>query len=60
MHCLFVQLISRYRRDALTTLLIDTYDWYILPVMNPDGYEYSNTTVIIAYQLISLNIIIIS
>merc|ERR1712140_165821 len=21
--------------------LLDTYDWYFLPVMNPDGYEYS-------------------
>ena len=20
---------------------MDTYDWYLLPVHNPDGYEYS-------------------
>ena len=23
--------------------LIDYFDWYILPVANPDGYEYSHT-----------------
>ena len=21
--------------------MVDTYDWYLLPVHNPDGYEYS-------------------
>jgi murein tripeptide amidase MpaA len=25
--------------------LVDTFDWYILPVVNPDGYEYSHTQV---------------
>merc|ERR1712066_286187 len=24
--------------------LIDFYDWYLLPVANPDGYEYTFTT----------------
>ena len=24
--------------------LLDKLDWYILPVLNPDGYEYSRTT----------------
>ncbi|KAF4517738.1 hypothetical protein B566_EDAN002943 [Ephemera danica] len=24
--------------------LLDNFDWYILPVVNPDGYEYSHTT----------------
>lgn len=23
---------------------MDQYDWYLIPVMNPDGYEYSHTT----------------
>ena len=27
------------------TELLDKLDWYILPVLNPDGYEYSRTTV---------------
>lgn len=22
--------------------IVDTVDWYIMPVMNPDGYEYSH------------------
>lgn len=25
--------------------LIENVDWYIIPVLNPDGYEYSHTTV---------------
>lgn len=43
---------------AVVTFIIDTYaedwseqgediqniDWYFLPVMNPDGYEYTHTT----------------
>ncbi|CAL8101899.1 unnamed protein product [Orchesella dallaii] len=28
---------TRYRNQRLT----DAYDWYINPVMNPDGYEYT-------------------
>ena len=27
--------------------LIGTYDWYFVPVMNPDGYTYSHTHVMI-------------
>lgn len=25
--------------------LLDGIDWYLLPVLNPDGYDYSHTTV---------------
>jgi len=25
--------------------MLANIDWYILPVVNPDGYEYSMTTV---------------
>ncbi|XP_059476844.1 carboxypeptidase A2-like [Neocloeon triangulifer] len=25
-------------------LIVNSFDWYILPVLNPDGYEYSHTT----------------
>ena len=24
--------------------LLTEVDWYIIPVLNPDGYEYSHTT----------------
>jgi carboxypeptidase A2 len=29
------------RDDTNAQRLVDQYDWYILPVMNPDGYEHS-------------------
>ncbi|CAH1779222.1 unnamed protein product [Owenia fusiformis] len=38
------QLLTGYNRDATITRLVDTFDWYILPVANPDGYEYSHTS----------------
>ena len=25
--------------------MLDTYDWYLLPIHNPDGYEYSRNYV---------------
>lgn len=32
--------------NAAHTELTDKLDWYFVPVVNPDGYEYSHTTVI--------------
>jgi murein tripeptide amidase MpaA len=32
-------------RNAENSALTDAVDWYILPVLNPDGYEYSHTNV---------------
>ena len=37
-------LLSNYESDPHAQLLVDNVEWYILPVMNPDGYEYSWTT----------------
>lgn len=31
--------------NAANSDLTDEVDWYILPVLNPDGYEYSHTSV---------------
>ncbi|VDI20475.1 Hypothetical predicted protein, partial [Mytilus galloprovincialis] len=33
----------KYNPDQLQSVedLVDTYDWYIVPVLNPDGYSYS-------------------
>jgi len=31
-------------KNATNSALTDAVDWYILPVLNPDGYEYSHTT----------------
>jgi murein tripeptide amidase MpaA len=25
--------------------LLDKFDWYFVPLLNPDGYEYSRTNV---------------
>ena len=38
-------MLTEYNHDANVTKMIDHYDWYILPVFNADGYEYSHTTV---------------
>ncbi|CAI2308655.1 unnamed protein product [Caenorhabditis sp. 36 PRJEB53466] len=35
------ELILGYENDAAVAKLMDHIDFYILPVMNPDGYEYS-------------------
>jgi len=37
------QLLEQYGKDATTTKLIDNIDVYVLPVFNPDGYEYTWT-----------------
>lgn len=38
------QLLVNYGSDDYATLLLDSVEWYLLPVMNPDGYEYTWTT----------------
>ena len=39
------ELILGYENDATVAKLMDHIDFYILPVMNPDGYEYSREKV---------------
>ncbi|XP_013778480.2 carboxypeptidase B-like [Limulus polyphemus] len=34
-------LVNGYGIDEKVTKLINTYDWYIFPVVNPDGYKYT-------------------
>lgn len=38
------RLIRQYSTDATARRLLDTYDWYFLPQMNPDGYSYTWAT----------------
>merc|ERR1711976_137690 len=38
------QLVRNYNSDNNARRLVDKYDWYILPVMNPDSYVYSFTS----------------
>ena len=42
---ILLQLINDYTTDAVVRRLVDTYDWYVIPLLNPDGYNYSHTTV---------------
>jgi len=35
------QLVENYQQNAD---LLSTYDWVVLPVVNPDGYEYSHVS----------------
>lgn len=42
--CVYVvQLVTGGDADAVA--LTEAYDWYFLPVVNPDGYAYTWTTV---------------
>ena len=34
-------MLSNYGSDADVTNLLDTYDFYFIPIMNPDGYIFS-------------------
>jgi len=36
-----IQLIDDYPRDPEVKELVDKYDWYLLPIVNPDGYSYT-------------------
>ncbi|XP_067145061.1 carboxypeptidase B-like [Centruroides vittatus] len=35
------RLLSDYGHDPVVTQLVDTFDWYLVPLVNPDGYEYT-------------------
>ncbi|KAF4549075.1 Metallocarboxypeptidase A-like protein 2 [Elsinoe fawcettii] len=40
-----LQLINSYKaNDAATRAILDAYDIYIIPVVNPDGFSYAQTT----------------
>jgi len=38
---LSLQLVTGYATDELTTYLLDNYDFYIFPFVNPDGFVYT-------------------
>lgn len=38
-------MLTTYNTDPEVKALMDYYDWYFLPVSNPDGYEYTHTNV---------------
>ncbi|KAI1739922.1 hypothetical protein F4680DRAFT_458916 [Xylaria scruposa] len=38
------QLINNYNNDTAVKAVLDNYDFYILPIVNPDGFVYTQTT----------------
>lgn len=38
-------MIDDYQQDAIIREMFDEYDFYILPLINADGYEYTFTNV---------------
>ncbi|KAE9570540.1 Metallocarboxypeptidase A-like protein [Colletotrichum fructicola] len=44
MEYLTLQLIQGYGVDNTTTAFVDTYDFWVFPFVNPDGFVYTQTT----------------
>ncbi|KAI8626091.1 hypothetical protein F5Y19DRAFT_478925 [Xylariaceae sp. FL1651] len=38
------QLINNYSNDTAIKAVLDNYDFYIIPIANPDGFVYTQTT----------------
>ncbi|KAH7041540.1 uncharacterized protein B0I36DRAFT_380267 [Microdochium trichocladiopsis] len=38
------QLVVNYNNDTAVKAVLDKYDFYILPIVNPDGFVYTQTT----------------
>ncbi|RYP51654.1 hypothetical protein DL768_003052 [Monosporascus sp. mg162] len=38
------QLLTKYSTDSAVKALVDKFDFYIIPIVNPDGFVYSQTT----------------
>ena len=39
------ELLKGYKEDYNTTEILDNFTIYAMPMVNPDGYEYSRTVV---------------
>ncbi|KIH65960.1 hypothetical protein ANCDUO_03714 [Ancylostoma duodenale] len=38
------QLVTQYDKDPQVRQFVDQMEWYIVPLLNPDGYEYSRSS----------------
>ncbi|KAF2749202.1 hypothetical protein M011DRAFT_399384 [Sporormia fimetaria CBS 119925] len=38
------QLLTKYNSDAAIKAVVDKFDFYIMPIVNPDGFVYTQTT----------------
>lgn len=46
------KIVSEYGKNPRVTANLDKFDWYIMPQVNPDGYEYSRTSVSVVIALL--------
>ncbi|PRD33064.1 UNVERIFIED_CONTAM: zinc carboxypeptidase A 1 [Trichonephila clavipes] len=46
----FCYLVSEYDNNPEVKELVDSFDWYILPVVNPDGYVYSHSVIRVLFS----------
>ncbi|PIO57847.1 hypothetical protein TELCIR_20733, partial [Teladorsagia circumcincta] len=37
-------LVMQYDKDPQVRQFVDQMEWYIVPLLNPDGYEYSRSS----------------
>jgi len=42
--CIWImdKLVNQYSTNADARRMLDSYDWYVVPVANPDGYQYTH------------------
>ena len=53
---LILQLVNGYHsQDNATLRLLEEMDWYIVPLVNPDGYVYSHEWVPVPYHCFYYN-----
>lgn len=38
------QLVTQYDKDPTIRQFVDRMEWYLVPLLNPDGYEYSRSS----------------
>ena len=41
----YFQFVKNYDSNAEIRAAVNRFDWYFIPVLNPDGYEYTWTDV---------------
>lgn len=39
-----LQLVTKYDVDPQIQRFVDEMDWFIVPLLNPDGYEYTRSS----------------
>ena len=39
------QMVTQYASDTFIREMLDKLDWFIMPMINPDGFEYTHQVV---------------